>query len=73
MKIPEIPAEFNLSTFLLDRHLEENRGGKIAIFYEDKSFTYEEVIKEANCVGNTLLELGVEQENRIMICLPDCP
>ncbi len=71
--VPDIPAEFNLGEFLLDRHLKEGRGEKIAIFYKDEKYSYREVAEAANRVGNLLMELGVEWENRVMICLPDCP
>lgn len=72
--IPDvIPEEFNLCTFLLDRHLEEGRGSKVAVYYEDKKLTYAEIAEMANRTGNALLELGVERENRVVICLPDCP
>lgn len=70
---PEIHDEFNLGEFLLDRHLTEGRGEKVAVIYKDKKYTYREVVESANRLGNALLDLGVEQENRVMICLPDCP
>ncbi|RJX24373.1 MAG: benzoate-CoA ligase family protein [Dethiobacter sp.] len=73
INIPEITSEFNLGAFLLDRHLKENRGNKVAIYYEGQKITYEEVLAAANRIGNILKDLGVEQENRVMICLPDCP
>ncbi|MDO9533796.1 MAG: benzoate-CoA ligase family protein [Bacillota bacterium] len=73
ISISNIPDEFNMGAYLLDRHLDEGRGEKVAIFYKDKKITYREIAEAANRVGNALLELGVEQENRVMICLPDCP
>ena len=68
-----IPEEFNLASFLLDRHLAEGRSGKIAVYFEHETITYAELAEAANRVGNALLDLGVELENRVMICLPDCP
>ena len=73
MLSPLVPEEFNLAAFLLDRHLAEGRAGKIAVYYEGKAITYAELAEAANRLGNTLLGLGVEPENRVMICLPDCP
>jgi benzoate-CoA ligase family protein len=73
VKSLEIPDEFNLGDFLLDRHLREGRGDKAAIYYKDQVITYRELLEAANRTGNALLELGVEEENRVMICLPDCP
>jgi acyl-coenzyme A synthetase/AMP-(fatty) acid ligase len=53
--------------------LEEGRAGKHAVYYEHQAITYAELAKSANRLGNALLGLGVERENRVMICLPDCP
>ncbi len=73
MLSPVVPEEFNLAAFLLDRHLAEGRAGKIAVYYEGEAITYAELAEAANRLGNALLGLGVEPENRVMICLPDCP
>ncbi|MEW6424127.1 MAG: benzoate-CoA ligase family protein [Bacillota bacterium] len=73
MEPVHIPDEFNVAVYLLDRHLTEGRGDKVAVFYENRAITYGELTEMANRVGNALLELGVEQENRVMICLPDSP
>ncbi|RJX24495.1 MAG: benzoate-CoA ligase family protein [Dethiobacter sp.] len=73
LKIPEISQEFNLGAFLLDRHIQEGRGEKVAVYYRDKKVTYAEIVSYANRVGNVLQELGVEIENRVMFSLPDCP
>lgn len=69
----KIPDEFNLGAFLLDRHLEEGHGEKVAIIYQDKKITYREIVEAANRLGNAFLKLGVEMENRVMFCLPDSP
>ncbi|MCL6447788.1 MAG: benzoate-CoA ligase family protein [Armatimonadetes bacterium] len=73
MELVHIPDEFNIAVYLLDRHLTEGRGDKVAVFYENRAITYRELVQMANRAGNALLELGVEQENRVMICLPDSP
>ncbi len=73
IEIPEITEKFNLGSFLLDRHLQEGRGNKVAVYYKDQAFTYDQVVRNANRVGNFLKDLGVERENRVMFCLPDCP
>lgn len=69
----EVPEQFNLASFLLDRHLAEGRASKPAVYYEQETHTYAELAEMANRLGNALLDLGVEQENRVMICLFDCP
>lgn len=73
MQLKNIPDEFNIASYLLDRHLKEGRANKVAVYYEDKVITYAELAEMANRAGNALLGLGVEQENRVLICLNDCP
>ncbi|HKP13881.1 MAG TPA: benzoate-CoA ligase family protein [Blastocatellia bacterium] len=65
------PEQFNMATYFLDDRIEEGKGNEIAVYYEDKQYTYREVQQMANRVGNVLLELGVEMEDRVLIVLPD--
>jgi benzoate-CoA ligase family protein len=69
----DVPEQFNLASFLLDRHLAEGRANKPAVFYKQETLTYAELAEMADRIGNALLGLGVEQENRVMLCLFDCP
>ncbi len=71
--MPVVEENFNLGDFLLDRHIREGKGDKAAIYYQDKVITYQDLLEASNRAGNALRKLGVEQENRVMICLPDCP
>ncbi|OPX90721.1 MAG: Benzoate--CoA ligase [Pelotomaculum sp. PtaB.Bin013] len=73
LRMPEIPAEFNITTYLMDRHLKEGRGNNVCIYYEDEKITYAEVAERANRLGNALLNLGIERENRVLLCMPDMP
>ncbi len=73
MAFKEIPNQFNIASFMLDRHLEEGRGHRAAIYYEDQVITWAQVGEMANRAGNAMLDLGVEPENRVIISLPDCP
>src|ERR1044071_1986091 len=65
------PEPFNMATYFLDDRIEEGKGNEIAVYYEDKQYTYREVQQMANRAGNVLLELGVEMEDRVLIVLPD--
>jgi benzoate-CoA ligase family protein len=68
-----LPAQFNVATYFVDRHLEEGRAGAPAFFCEDRTLTYGEVADLANRGGNVFRNLGVEMEDRVlMICL-DAP
>lgn len=68
-----IPERINLTTYYLDRNVEGGRGKKIALYYQDQKITYEEIQKLTNRVGNVLKDLGVEEENRVLLALNDSP
>ena len=65
------PENFNMAAYFLDNRIEEGLGDKIAVYCGDKRYTYREVQQMANEVGNALLRLGVEMEDRVLIVLPD--
>ena len=69
----EFPERFNLADYFLYHNLEKGRENKTCLYYEDQTFTYADVARQSNRVGNVLRELGVEQEDRVLIVLPDCP
>src|SRR5437016_5241095 len=68
-----IPDQFNVTTAFLDRNIAEGRGAKIAIFHEGAAYTYAQVAELANRVGNGLLDLGVDLEQRVALLLLDSP
>src|SRR5438876_8318931 len=68
-----IPDQFNAATAFLDRNLAEGRGAKTAIFYEGKAYTYAQIAELANRVGNGLLDLGIDLEQRVALLLLDSP
>lgn len=65
------PEKFNMATYFLDARIEEGLGDKTAVYCGNKSYTYAQVQAMANRVGNALLGLGVEMEDRVLIVLPD--
>jgi benzoate-CoA ligase len=68
-----VPDQFNAAAAFLDRNLSEGRGEKIAIYYEDQTYTYAQIATLANQVGNSLLKLGIEMEQRVALILLDSP
>jgi benzoate-CoA ligase len=72
MKI-EFPEKFNMADYFLYHNLEEGREGKVCLYFEDETYTYGEAARMANRVGGALRELGLRQEERVLIALPDCP
>lgn len=64
---------FNLADYFVDRHLIEGRGDKVAIRCGNRTLTYAELAAGVNRAGNGLLNLGLEEEQRVLVLLPDCP
>jgi len=73
MKELEIPDTFNVATAFIDVNIKRGRGHKVALYYEDKTYTYAEILEMVNKTGNALKGLGVEMENRVLMVLPDSP
>jgi benzoate-CoA ligase family protein len=67
------PEHFNMADYFLYHNLEEGRENKGCLYFEDQKWTYGEAAKLANKTGNVLRDLGLKQEERILITLPDCP
>jgi benzoate-CoA ligase len=61
------PSLFNLDYFV-DRHTREGRAGKPAL-----RCTYGDLAADINRAGNGLLQLGLQEEQRVLLVLPDCP
>src|SRR5205085_4030814 len=68
-----LPEQFNAATAFLDHNITEGRGAKTAIYYEDNTYSYQQIAELANRVGNGLLDLGVEIEQRVALMLLDSP
>jgi benzoate-CoA ligase family protein len=68
-----LPDPFNLTSHFVDRHVSEGRGDKPAILCEDRKLTYAQVAEQVNRAGNALRDLGIQQEQRVLLLLPDCP
>ncbi|HEY3579133.1 MAG TPA: benzoate-CoA ligase family protein [Pyrinomonadaceae bacterium] len=67
------PERFNMADYFLYHNLEEGRENKTCLYFEDQTWTYGEVARLSNRVGNVLRELGVDIEDRVLLVLPDCP
>ena len=64
-------GSYNAVTFLLDRNVDEGRGGKLA--YNDTvcELSYGELQKETRRVANMLRRLGVRREERVAMIMLD--
>lgn len=66
-------GKYNAANIFVDKHLQEGRGDKVAIYYLDQKITYKEVWEKVNKTGNALKELGLGIEDRVMLLLLDSP
>ncbi len=73
LRMQAIPEEFNIVSYLLDRHIDEGRGNNICIYYEEEKITYAQVAEQSCRIGNALLSLGLEMENRVALSMADRP
>jgi benzoate-CoA ligase family protein len=69
----ELPDRYNLVDHFVDRHSRQGRGDKTAIISGDRRLTYREIAEQVDRVGNGLLNLGLQQEQRVLLLLPDIP
>jgi len=69
----ELPDQYNLVDHFVDRHIREGRGEKTAIMSGDRRLSYGQIAEQVNRAGNGLLGLGLEQEQRVLLVLPDIP
>ncbi len=69
----DAPERFNLATYFLDARINEGRGHRRAIVTDSSTLTYFDVQKLTNQFANTLRKVGAEQEDRIILSLPDIP
>jgi benzoate-CoA ligase family protein len=69
----ELPDIYNAATTFVDENITQGRGGKVAIYYQDRQITYQEVFENVNRTGSALRGLGIEIEQRLLVILPDSP
>jgi acyl-coenzyme A synthetase/AMP-(fatty) acid ligase len=66
-----IPRAYNAAVDLLDRHVVEGRGDRVAVIDDRGSWTYRALADRASQVGHALRSLGVRQEQRVAMCMLD--
>src|SRR6202521_2951389 len=71
--VVNVPDQFNIADYLVDRHVRKGRGGRTAIVCGDELVTYAQVAEQSHRVGNWLRSLGVRREERVLLLLLDTP
>jgi benzoate-CoA ligase len=68
-----LPEKFNMVSLYLDRHIENGRGNRVAIYYKDRKVTYQELFDLTNRTGNAFSKLGVKKDDRVIMMMKDSP
>ena len=66
-----VPRRYNAAVDLLDRHLQQGRGDKVAVIDDRGPVTYRALHQQANRFGSALRSLGVRMEERVALLLLD--
>jgi benzoate-CoA ligase family protein len=69
----DFPERFNMADYFLYHNLDAGRENKVCLYFKDQTYTYGDVARMSNRMGNALRETGVAMEDRVLIVLPDCP
>ncbi|HVO82167.1 MAG TPA: benzoate-CoA ligase family protein [Terriglobales bacterium] len=68
-----LPQTFNVAAHLVDRNVREGRGENIAIECKGERVSYRQLLERTNRTGNALRQLGIRQEERVLLVLLDAP
>ncbi len=66
-----LPRDYNAAVDLVERNLAAGRGAKVAFRDDRESVTYAELAERVDRAANAFRRLGIEPEQRIMLCLLD--
>ncbi len=67
----DVPRQYNVAFDFVERNIHAGRGDKIAVIDDNGSYTYQEIEVRINKTGNALKALGIEPEQRVMMCMLD--
>jgi benzoate-CoA ligase family protein len=67
-------SRFNVAVPFIDRHLQEGRGDKVAIYASSGAqISYTDLAEQVDRCGNALLGLGIGPGERVIMIVKDCP
>lgn len=67
----DIPRDYNAAHDLIERNLQAGRAAKIAYIDDNASYTYADLAQRVNRCSNALVGLGLEAEQRVLLCILD--
>lgn len=63
----EIPDRLNIGAYVIDRHVAEGRGARVAAWAEGRAWTFADLREQTNRFANALSALGVRRGDRVML------
>ena len=66
-----VPRAYNAAVDLIDRHVQQGRGQRTAIIDDRGAYSYAELAQRTDRAASVLRALGVEVEQRVLLCLLD--
>src|SRR5260370_12387892 len=67
----ESSTEYNAAADLIERNLDAGRGPKTAFIDDRGHYSYAELAERVNRFANLVRRLGIDPEQRILLCLHD--
>lgn len=67
------PEDLSLARYFLFDRLDEGLGGKVAVRFGERSWTYDAVADKTRRMASLLRAAGVRRGERVLIVLPDTP
>ena len=62
----EIPDPLNLGHWVVDRHVAEGRGGRVAVRAGGATYTFDDLRRLSNRAGHAFRALGVARGDRVL-------
>jgi benzoate-CoA ligase family protein len=62
---------FNATEYLVDRHLQQGNGNRVAVRTASRALTYGQLAVEVRRVAGGLRELALRPEERVLMCMSD--
>ena len=69
----EFADSFNVSVYMIDRHIDEGRGDRLAYITEHETVSYGQLAERVNRCGNALRDAGIPTGERMLMIVKDCP
>lgn len=68
-----IPEDLSLTAFYLEENIARGRAEKTAVYYQDEEYSFNDICRLTDKVGNVLRRLDVGFEDRVLLILNDSP